>query len=431
MKIEGKFLFLWNNIIKDLAKGGEKAVSEYIVGIDIGSSSVCGSVGIINAQGNLQILALANEACSGVKNTLTIDIDDVANSISYCIEKLEEKIEDEINNVNLSIRAGFCTFIENSSKVTIRPGKSQIKKDDIERLEESAKLIQINPDHIIVKVIPIAYTIDESKIVSDPLGQRASKLSGNFQIVTAKQSYISDLYKCVTRAGLKLDGIYIQSIAESKVVFSETELIQGAAIIDIGASSMELSIFKNNILSYNELLELGGNNITKDIALCMHKQIDEAEQIKIEFFNYKTSELLQNDKNRLADIDEVAYNQLRDIIEARLEELLFIAKSKFINSGLWDDVENIVITGGGITYYPGLVTVAREIFDRIVHLGIPQNSGAPKPEFTAVVGIAQEIRLSKHKDEITDNAKIKAKIYGKNILNIIISKIKEFFSDIF
>ncbi len=407
-------------------------MNDYIVGIDVGSSKVSGAVGKLDKQGKLQILAVASEICTGIKKTLVIDIDAVSKAISGCVEQLERIIGEEIKHVYISLPGGICDLINNIGVIAISSKDHEIDENDINRVQESAKIISIASEKIIIGLIPQQYIIDGTNVVKDPLGMSGTRLELKAQVITAQANLVSNLFKCVTKAGLALEGITLQPIAEAQVVLKNEERKAGAAIIDIGADTMELSIFKDGDLRYNEIVPFGGNSITKDISLCLKISYEEAEEMKLKYGSYKMSEQGQNEKIKLADNSEVAYNQLRDIIEARIEELLYIARAKLAEEEFWGGVSNVVITGGGISFFRGIAAMSKDILNRPVRIGIPQVAGTASPVHAASVGIVHEIakavkipNMQNRNDEYYSNHE-----NGKR-KNEIFVKIKNFLSDFF
>ncbi|HEY5575144.1 MAG TPA: cell division protein FtsA, partial [Clostridiaceae bacterium] len=56
-------------------------MSEYIVGIDIGSSKISAAAGKFDKLGNLQIIGVTTAKCSGVNKGIVVDIDKTSESI--------------------------------------------------------------------------------------------------------------------------------------------------------------------------------------------------------------------------------------------------------------------------------------------------------------------------------------------------------------
>lgn len=406
-------------------------MNDYIVGIDIGASKVCGAVGRIDRQGKLQILGVASEVCNGIKKAMVIDIDYTAQSISGCVKQLERIIGTEIKHAFISLPGGICDLVLNNGVIAISSKDHEIDEHDINRVQESTKVIPIPSEKLIIGLIPQQYTIDDYNNVKDPLGMSGTRLELKAQVIIAQTNLVTNICKCVAKAGLSIEGITLQPMAEAQVVLKNEERKIGAAIIDVGADTMELSIFKNGDLVYNEIVPYGGNSITNDLSLCLKISNEEAEKIKIKADDLKTSEQYYNEKIKLVDNNEVAYNQLVDIIEARVEELLYIAKIKFSENRFWDNVLNVVIVGGGISLFKGISSLAKDILDKPVRIGISQSAGVTSPIHVASIGIVQEIAnsikdpdLKKRNEEYSNNENSKRK-------NDIIVKIKNFLSDFF
>jgi cell division protein FtsA len=68
------------------------------------------------------------------------------------------------------------------------------------------------------------------------------------------------------------------------VILTDTEKRTGCALVDFGADTTTIAVYKNNILRYLSVLPLGGNNITRDIC-ALQLEEDEAENLKVKYGN--------------------------------------------------------------------------------------------------------------------------------------------------
>ena len=69
------------------------------------------------------------------------------------------------------------------------------------------------------------------------------------------------------------DDLLVAPTALAKAVLTENEMRSGCALVDFGADTTTISVYKNNILRYLSVLPLGGNTITHDItSLQMEEQ---------------------------------------------------------------------------------------------------------------------------------------------------------------
>ena len=91
-------------------------------------------------------------------------------------------------------------------------------------------------------------------------------------------------------------------------------------LIDFGADTTTVSVYKNNILRHLAVIPLGGSNITKDIC---SQQIEEedAEELKLKYGNAYIDPSKDEEETPNYAIDgkcSIEAHLLEDIVEARV-----------------------------------------------------------------------------------------------------------------
>ncbi|MBU3191272.1 cell division protein FtsA [Clostridium bowmanii] len=417
-------------------------MKEHIVGIDLGSSKICGAVGKISSNGKLQIIGITSVICSGLNKSVVIDIDSTAEAIKQCVIQLERMTDTQISEGYISLPGGICELVRNTGMIAISSEDREIKQGDVDRVIEAAKLISVPPDKEIVGVEPEQYIVDGYDNIKDPRGMSAERLEVEAQVVMAQTTVVSNLLKSVRRAGIKVNGIVLQPSAIAEAVIRKEEKDMGIAIVDVGAETIDISIYKGAKLKYTSILQLGGNNITNDISVCLKIPFSEGEKLKLKYGSLVKGNEMDMEKIRVKDsydnFMEIDNNLLVDIIEARVEELLHLIKKNLLNSGYYKEISGAVIVGGGISLFRGTTELSKKILDKPVRIGSPDYVGAASPIYVTAVGIViqavNNLRTSSSLSEELDENSYEdkwSKNQNKNGKNGFASKIKGFFADFF
>jgi cell division protein FtsA len=418
-------------------------MDEYIVGMDIGSSKICGAAGKIDKQGKLQIVGIKSVCCSGLKKGIVVDIDSTSDSIRDCIEQLNRMIDKEITSVYISLPGGISELIPSQGVIAISSEDREVRKSDIQRVLNAAKAISIPSNKEIIGVIPNEYILDGYDNIKDPVGMSGLKLEVDAHVILAQTTIVSNLIKSVRKAGLNVNGIVLEPLAVSQIALKRDEVKMGVALLDIGAEKIDISVYKNGNILYTDMIPFGGNTITNDIALCLKIPFSEAEKLKLKYGSIeKQSNLIANTiKVNVAynDIINVDYSILIDIIEARVDEYLSLIKNRLQQSGYLTDISGMVIVGGGISFFDGICELTRNKFDKPVRIGVPEYIGASSPVCNTAVGVIKDVVKTsnyaevvksnkesyRNKNEKLDESKLETEETG------VISKIKGFLADFF
>ncbi|MBU3091944.1 cell division protein FtsA [Clostridium sp. CF011] len=417
-------------------------MNEQIVGIDLGSSKICGSVGKISSNGKLQIIGITSVVCSGLNKSVVIDIDSTAEAIKKCITQLERMTDTQINEGYISLPGGICELVRNTGMIAISSEDREIKQSDVDRVIEAAKLISVPPDKEIVGVEPEQYIVDGYDNIKDPRGMSGIRLEVEGQVVMAQSTVVSNLLKSVKRAGIKVNGIVLQPSAISEAVLRKEEKDMGIALVDVGAQTIDISIYKSGKLKHTSIIQLGGDNITNDISVCLKVPFSEGERLKLKYGSLIKEKGENVEKIRVKDsydnLMEIDNNLLVDIIYARVDELLHLIKRNLVNSGFYNETSGVVIVGGGIALLRGTNELSKVILDKSVRIGSPEYVGAASPIYVTAVGIVLQavnnIKTSNSSLEESDEHSYDNK-WSKNknikVENGFASKIKGFFADFF
>ena len=415
---------------------------EYIVGLDIGSSNVYGAVGKVDISGEIRIVGITAVKCKGLKKSVVVDIDSTSQSIRECINNLERMVDAKISHVYITLPAGVNELVWNKGIVAVSSDDREIRESDVARVLDAAKLIPVPSDKEIIGVVPQQYIIDGYDHIIEPIGMSGMRLEVDAQVVIAQSTIVNNLRKSVDRAGLSVVGEVLQQQAISQAVSKKEEMDMGIAFIDVGAQTTDISIYKRGNLCYTSMVPLGGDNITNDISLCLKIPFIEAEKLKIKYGELGTSNIDNNFKIEVnAGYDnsvEIDSLYLKDIIEARSEEILYYAKEKIKESKYFDEISGVVIVGGGLALFKGINNFASKILDKSLRIGSPNYTGAVSPIYSTVVGIIKDVvstlKIDKTIDEdrrINNSVKTRSSRNKQSNERGFVSKIKEFFTDFF
>ena len=256
------------------------ATTEFIAAIELSSSKISGIAGKKNSDGSIQVLAYAREdASSFIHKGVIYNIDKTAQALTSIINKLESQLNNSIAKVYVGIGGQSLRTVKNAvSRVLEEEGIiSQELVDAIiyENLEVPLM------DMSVLDVAPQEYKIDNN-LQADPVGVAGKRITGNFLNIVARASLKKNLEHSFEQAKVEIADLLIAPIALANAVLTESEMRSGCALVDFGADTTTVSVYKNNILRFLSVLPLGGNNITRDITALQMEEA-EAEQLKLKY----------------------------------------------------------------------------------------------------------------------------------------------------
>jgi cell division protein FtsA len=255
-----------------------------------------------------------------------------------------------------------------------------ITKRDIERVLEQAQAIALPLDREIIHAIPIEYMIDNERGIRDPVGMSGVKLEADVHIVTAAITSAQNIYTALEKAGLKVKDLVLQPLASSYSVLQPDEIDLGVGLLDIGGGTTDVAIFYDGAIRHSEVIPLGGEYITNDIAIGLRTPHNQAESIKRKYATLAITPEEKKEEVKVPGIGGredriVSKEMLYSIVTPRVEEILMITNKAIKRSGFSDVLGAGVVITGGTARLKGLDRIAEEILNLPVKIGIPKKIG--------------------------------------------------------
>ncbi len=293
------------------------------VGIDIGTYQVKVVVAELVRENGKQlshIIGTGLTESKGLRHGYIINSGDITESIQTAVKLAEKTSGMKIHNAFVAVGGIGLSGIIGTGSVVIGRADSQITELDIEKLsqicEESLSATSIQ-NRRILHPIPLSYKIDGKAVLAkSPLDMKGTKLEVRMLFVTCLEGHLNDLLEAVDKAGVEVIDVMASPIAASFVILSKQQKMVGCVLANIGAETISIVVFENNIPISLEVFPIGGVDITNDIALGLKIPLEEAENIKIgglgpnSFSKKKLEEIIAA---RLYDMFELIENHLKKI----------------------------------------------------------------------------------------------------------------------
>ena len=327
--------------------------SEIVVGLDIGTTKIAAIVGRKNEFGKIEILGIGRADSVGVARGIVQNIDQTVQSIKEAVAEAEEKSGVSIKVVNVGIAGQHIRSHQLRGLRTRENEESEISQADVDALIDSMKRVVMMPGEKIIHVLPQEYIIDNEHGIKNPIGMAGVRLEAIFHIITGQIAPITNIYKCVKKAGLEVADLTLEPLASSDSVLSDEEKEAGVVLVDIGGGTTDIAIFQDGIIRHTAVIPFGGNVITDDIREGCSIIRSQAEILKVKFGSAVAKE---NQENEIVSIPglrgrphkEISIKNLSHIIQARMDEIIEHVYYEIKASGFEKKlIAGIVVTGGG------------------------------------------------------------------------------------
>ena len=370
-----------------------------VVAIDVGTSKVVALIGEVGADGSVNIIGKGMKAAQGIKKGVVVNIEQTVQSISEAVDAAERTSGYELRGAYVGVGGSHVESLNSPGTVAVSGHHREVTREDVERVTEIARAVNIPSNREVLHVLPRGYTVDGQEGVKDPLGMSAVRLEVVTHIVTASATALQNLAKCVQQAKIGIDDWVADPLAAAEAVLSETEMDLGVVVADVGAGTIDVAVFHEGSPLHTAVLPVGGNNVTNDIAIGLKTSLAEAEELKI---RYGTCDLRTVAPEELITVEvigevngrTVQRAEMCSIIEARMREIYELIAEEVGRAG-HDGIfpAGLVITGGAAKL-AGAAELGRQVLDMPVRVAAPAGvggltDGLLSPAYATSIGLLQ------------------------------------------
>jgi cell division protein FtsA len=366
---------------------------DIIVSLDIGTSKIRAIIGEYNGS-TLSIIGVGSADGEGIRKGSIVDIDKTVQSIREAIEHAERMVGIHIESAFIGITGNHITLQPSHGVVAVSSPDREIGDEDVERVLQAAKVIAVPPEREIIGIVPKQYIVDGLDEINDPRGMIGVRLEVEGSIVTGSRTIISNLLRCVERAGVLNSGLVLMPLAASSIALSNDEKKLGVVLVDIGAGQTTVSVFENGSLSALTVLPIGGDHITNDIAIGLRTQTEVAESVKLRYGQAMvagSSDEITFKVPRIGSNVDKEYSQsdLANIIEPRMQEIFLMIRREIERMGFVKEIPSGYVLSGGVACMPAVDKLAEYELNAPVRVAVPEHLGVRDASFVNGVGIIQ------------------------------------------
>lgn len=357
-----------------------------IVGLDIGTTKVRAAVGSWDEAGQLEITGVGVAPSGGLRRGVVVNIEATLKSVTQAIEAAELMSGREVHGVLCGIGGGHVEGINSRGVVAVTGRGREIAREDVERVIEAAKAVVIPMDREILHVIPQLYIVDDQGGVRNPVDMIGVRLEAEVHIITGSVTSAQNLVKCVNRAGFKVEGLVMESLAAARAVLTEDERDLGVLLLDMGGGTTNMLGFVEGAPCFTGVLPVGGAQVTNDLSILLNTPADIAEKIKVQA-GCCWAPLLEGGEEVIVPgvggrpPASIPREKIAGIMQPRLEELFAIAKEKIDKLGYSRKFGAGVVLTGGAAQVPGACELAHSVLGLPTRVGFPLSVGGLEAEY--------------------------------------------------
>ncbi len=377
-------------------------VEKIISALDIGSSKVSALIAGKTDTGELIVLGTGQRESRGVVRGCIADIEHAELSVRHAVEQAERIAGINIDRVWVGISAGGLDSL--LAPVEIELGGDRIEQEDIDELLQAGRANLDTRGKSALHVQPTLYSLDGVGGVANPVGLHADRLGVDIHVVLADPSPVRNLDMTARAAHLEVEAVVVSPIASGLACLTAEERELGVALVEMGASITNVSVFIGGMLVGLVTIQQGSADITDDIASVFGMRRAQAERLKCYYGSALSTPRDHQDVLDLGKEDgsaegdqngpKVTRAQLNAVICQRVDKIVADIGNALKDLGFsGPSGHQIVLTGGGAEL-KGIAEHVQVALGRAVRIGKPTGlGGLPEahsgPAFSNLVGLVR------------------------------------------
>lgn len=282
----------------------------------------------------MSIVGTGTSASKGMRHGYIVDTKEATKSVREALMRACQAAKMRVTKARIGLGGVGLDEMRSSGDITLTASGGVVTERDIDRvLRESEKRAAPKlANRTVIHTIPLEYRVDGNKVFGKPHGLQGTKLAVDTLLITMLSQHHDDLIQAVEAAGIEVEGVMASPLAASLVTLSKSQRTAGVVLANIGAETLSIVVFDNDVPISLKVLPAGSADITNTIALSFQIPLNEAESLKRG--GITGSDIPQK---RMQQIIAAKLKDMFTLINAHLKT---IGRSRLLPAG-------IVITGGG------------------------------------------------------------------------------------
>ena len=369
--------------------------NQYIAALEIGSSKIVGALAEKTPDGYLNVRYLQEEKhLNCVRYGIVQNVENIKSIINRILKNLEGAVDGRITQVYLGVSGrslhSIVSEVNRSVDTTVA-----ITKELIDRIIHEATNNPIR-NYDTVDIVPRAYFVDKVE-TPNPVGQFGSSIKIKVNLIVAKPLLKLNLSRLMT-FGVPTKDYVVTPLAVGEQILSESDRELGCMLVDMGAETTTVSIYKNKALIYLNTLPLGGRNLTRDVMIGMNVLEETAENVKKNIHNPLDPANVSS-----IDIQGVQAREAANYINARTGEIIANINQQLADAEVSPDEIKSIVLIGGCAHLGGLQQRLAETINIKVRMGQnPSTLNILSPEINRMEYIEIFSLLAKASEQIED-----------------------------
>ena len=280
------------------------------------------------------------------------------------ITKAEKQLNKDINEIIFLSKNDAFEIFFTTCKIEFKKAQKILQSHKEKLSTQVLKMFYEKTNYLctILDLLCNNFILDDNIEIKNPYKMSCKKIILNSTIISIKNSFFKNFSVFLERYKIHMKHYISPCIATYNLMQYNLPQKGNFLFIDIGSCNTEYCIVMNRCVTFLDKVNLGGLDMTRDIATELKIYIRDADKVKQKIARTD----IQNTKNTNT---KFVVNQVEQIADARLNEIIqYIKKTIQEDKNFKDIFFKKIYVFGSAAQYKNTTDIINEIFDTEVEV---------------------------------------------------------------
>ncbi len=377
--------------------------ANFILGLDIGTSSVRAAVAERHKDGRPFLRFVYKEASRGLRKGAVIDLAEASRAVAKVLAEIKKFSRSAVNNIYLNVGTPQAKTQTSKGVSPVSRVDTEIYQDDIDRVVRASQAVGVGSNRTVIHNVIREFVVDGVGDIADPLGLSGNRLEVSSLIIDVFAPHLKNLMRVVELSGGQIGGLVFGPLVAARAAISKNQKDLGVVLVDIGFGTTGISVYEENKLVGTSVFPVGAGNITNDLAIGLKIPVGAAEGLKLGYGYALAKEVSSRETIELSKFlpearGTVARRFVAEIVESRLAEIFEFVNNELKLLGKAGQLPGGAVLVGGGAKLPGITELVKQELKLSSQIGLSikedwlaENENFSEyfedPEFVNVLGL--------------------------------------------
>ena len=339
--------------------------TENLVVVHLSATAVYVVIGNVVSAKDIRILGVGQVKNSDFYQGQIKHRERLQGAIKQAIQEAEDTANCRVHSVWLTLATPELSSKNSTGDVQVE--EDAVRAKDMVQALSNAKSRDLPPDYYLMHCCQQGiYVNDQEFMVDDAIETMAHNISVMYHMMMMPVSSRQNIQKLLQSCDVGIDHIVFDAVTSAEYSLMSDERQQGVCLVDIGASTTSICVYKENKLIFTHCVATGSHEVTMDISADFGISMIEAEKLKkthgtVDVNSVDPSSFFIFKPQGSGDEINIGIYNLARIIEARYVQIFTEVARQLHDADLIGYIDKgIVLTGGG-SAIKGMIPFAKKL----------------------------------------------------------------------